>query len=221
MTELSKKEIDSNAVQFYNLLRSTKREGIEDLIKYLESTDFEVAPASTKYHGNFEGGLCAHSLIVFEILAKMLNDYIELKNLEFPNELGEYDEMMNSAIIVALLHDISKVNMYEKTFVNKKVYSKDGSKWDENGNYDWKSVPGFKTRDDEEQFVIGNHEETSEFIVRQFIPLRISESAAIMHHHGGLGWDSVPVEAMSKVYNKYTLALLLHEADLLAAYKFV
>ena len=42
-----------------------------------------------------------------------------------------------------------------------------------------------------------------------------------MHHHGGLGWDSVPVEAMSKVYNKYTLALLLHEADLLAAYKFV
>ena len=190
MTELSKKEIDSNAVQFYNLLRSTKREGIEDLIKYLESTDFEVAPASTKYHGNFEGGLCAHSLIVFEILSKMLNDYIELKNLEFPNELGEYDEMMNSAIIVALLHDISKVNTYEKTFVNKKVYSKDGSKWDENGNYDWKSVPGYKTKDDEEQFVIGNHE-------------------------------GVPVEAMSKVYNKYTLALLLHEADLLAAYKFV
>ena len=219
---LNQKERDSNTVQFYNLLRSTKREGIEDLIKYLESTDFEVAPASTKYHGAFEGGLCAHSLMVFEILVKMLNDYIEFKNLEFPNELGEsHDEMMNSAIIVALLHDISKVNTYEKTFVNKKVYSKDGSKWDENGNYDWKSVQGYKTKDDEEQFVIGNHEETSEFIVRQFIQLRIAESAAIMHHHGGLGWDSVPVEAMSKVYNKYTLALLLHEADLLAAYKFV
>lgn len=219
---LNQKERDSNTVQFYNLLRSTKREGIEDLIKYLESTDFEVAPASTKYHGAFEGGLCAHSLMVFEILTKMLNDYIEFKNLEFPNELGEsHDEMMNSAIIVALLHDISKVNHYEKTFNNKKIYSPDGSKWDENGRFDWKSVPGYKMRDEEEQFVIGNHEETSEFIIRQFIPLRISESAAIMHHHGGLGWDSVKPEVMTKVYNKYTLALLLHQADLLAAYKFV
>lgn len=218
---LTKKEIENNAADYYNLLRSTKRDGVEDLIKYLESTDFEIAPASTKYHGSYEGGLCAHSLTVFHILKKLIEDYIELKELSFPNELADsYDDLINSAIIVSLLHDISKVNLYEKTYSNKKVYSDTGSKWDENGRYDWQTVPGYKTSDDT-QFVIGNHEETSEFIARQFIPLRVSESAAIMHHHGGLGWDSVPVEAMSKVYNKYTLTLLLHEADLLAAYKFV
>lgn len=218
---LTEKEIEEKFTEYCILLRSTKREGVEDLIEYLESTDFKYAPASTKYHGAYDGGLCDHSLAVFHILVKLIDTYIELKHLEFPNELAEsHDELMNSVAIVALLHDISKVNTYEKTFINKKVYSESGSKWDENGRYDWQSIPGYKTRE-EETFVIGNHEETSEFIARQFIPLRISETAAIMHHHGGLGWDSVPVEAMSKVYTKYTLALLLHEADLLAAYKFV
>lgn len=209
--------------KYYDLLRSTERDGIEDLIKYLQTTDFEVAPASTKYHGAYEGGLCDHSLKVYELLTVMVNDYISLKNIEFPsNELGDsQEELTKSIIIVSLLHDISKVNMYEKTWMNKKVYSPDGSKYDANGNYNWVSYEGYKTVDSEEQFVIGNHEETSEFIVRQFIPLRVSESAAIMHHHGGLGWDSVPADIMTKVYNKYTLALLLHQADLLAAYKFV
>ena len=210
----------ANVDRYYELLRSTNREGVEDLIKYLKSSDFESAPASTKYHGSYEGGLVDHSLIVYDILTSLVNSYIILKDGDFSDMAESTEELFNSVKIVALLHDISKVNFYEVTYQNKKVYDSSGSKWDENGNYDWKSVKIFKTRDDE-PFVIGNHEETSEFIARQFIPLRVSESAAIMHHHGGLGWDSVPAEAMTKVYNKYTLALLLHEADLLAAYKFV
>ena len=41
--------------EFINLLRSTKRAGIEDVITFLEKTDFYTAPASTKYHGAYEG----------------------------------------------------------------------------------------------------------------------------------------------------------------------
>lgn len=217
--ELTENNIIDNENRFIALLTMTNREGINDLIDYLKSTDFFYAPASTKYHGNFKGGLCLHSLYVYDIMKKMFDNYLELK--EF-NDIGEtYEEAHNSIIISSLLHDISKANLYEETYQNKKIYCDDGTKYDEGGRYEWKSVKGYKTRDEEEQFVIGNHEETSEFIARQFIPLRISESAAIMHHHGGVGWDSIPIEAMSKIYIKYTLALLLHEADLLAAYKFV
>lgn len=219
--DLSEEKIIENENRFITLLTSTEREGVNDLIEYLKSTDFFYAPASTKYHGNFRGGLCQHSLYVYDIMHKLVDNYIELKGDEYINDLGDnYDEAIKSTILVSLLHDLSKTNMYEETVQNKKIYSKDGSKHDELGNFDWKPVKGYKMRDEEEQFVIGNHEETSEFIARQFIPLRISESAAIMHHHGGVGWDSIPVDAMSKIYTKYTLAILLHEADLLAAYKF-
>lgn len=43
--------------EFIELLRSTKREGIEEVIQFIEKTDFYKAPASTRFHGNYEGGL--------------------------------------------------------------------------------------------------------------------------------------------------------------------
>ena len=48
--------------EFLKLLRTVKREGIEDLINFLEKSDFFKAPASTKFHGDYEGGLVEHSL---------------------------------------------------------------------------------------------------------------------------------------------------------------
>ena len=41
---------------FKTLLLSTKRKGIENLIQWLDNSDFKVAPASTRYHSNYEGG---------------------------------------------------------------------------------------------------------------------------------------------------------------------
>lgn len=54
--------------EFLNLLKSIQREGIEKLIAYLEKTDFFKAPASTRFHGNYEGGLLEHSLNVYHLL---------------------------------------------------------------------------------------------------------------------------------------------------------
>ena len=87
---------------FIKLLRLTGRDGIEDLIHYLqEETDFFTAPASTKYHGAFEGGLLKHSMNVLDCL----------------DESG-YDK--KTTIIVALLHDICKANCYGKETRNVK-----------------------------------------------------------------------------------------------------
>ena len=53
--------------KFIELLKSTNRLGIEDLISFLEKTDFFTAPASTRFHGSFEGGLVEHSLRNFRL----------------------------------------------------------------------------------------------------------------------------------------------------------
>ena len=54
-----------NAAKFYKVVETyIKRDGINDLMDWLGSTDFFEAPASTRFHGSYEGGLCQHSLNV-------------------------------------------------------------------------------------------------------------------------------------------------------------
>ena len=60
--------------EFLKILRTVNREGIEDFIKFLESTDFFTAPASTRFHGNYEGGLLEHSMKVYEIFKEKIKD---------------------------------------------------------------------------------------------------------------------------------------------------
>ena len=69
--------------EFLKLLRTVKRDGIEDLIKFLESTDFFTAPASTRFHGDFAGGLVEHSMKVYEILVQ------KVKTASKPIEVSE------------------------------------------------------------------------------------------------------------------------------------
>lgn len=90
--------------KFIELLKSTNREGIENLINFLEKTDFYTAPASTKFHNSFEGGLLSHSLNVYTALKQLVND--------------KWSE--DTIIIVSLLHDLCKINTYKVDYRNKK-----------------------------------------------------------------------------------------------------
>ena len=200
--------IEYNKKRFLELISSINREGaqIDRLMHKLENSDFFYAPASVKYHGAYEGGLCAHSLNVYDVYMTLISQIPNLDPIC-------YDE--NSIKIVTLLHDISKMNKYAKTVKNTKVYSENGSKHDEMGRYDWVSMPGWSTRED--AFLYGSHEMTSEYIARQFIPLTLDESVAILHHMGGMHWDSAQ-DNISGVYGKYTIATLLHIADMIATY---
>ena len=68
----------TNKETFLSICREDiKRDGIEDLLKWLEDSDFFAAPASTRFHGNYEGGLCEHSLNVHRELTR-LNDIYQL-----------------------------------------------------------------------------------------------------------------------------------------------
>ena len=75
------------------------RPGSEKLLDWLDKkTDFFTAPASTRFHGACEGGLCMHSLNVYHALHD-----------SFFTE-GENEE---SYAICALLHDLCKANYYK------------------------------------------------------------------------------------------------------------
>ncbi len=87
--------------EFIKLLKEINREGIDKLIEFLEASDFFEAPASTKFHGAWKGGLMEHSMKVYEILKG--------KN-------GDSD----SVRIIALLHDICKTNFYKVDYRNAK-----------------------------------------------------------------------------------------------------
>lgn len=205
---LTNEQIQNNKEKFLGLIASIHREGadIERLITKLESSDFFTAPASTKYHSSYEGGLCEHSLNVYNNLLLLVKNKTTLDE-------SCYDE--NTLKIVALLHDISKMNIYEKTSKNEKKYCEDGDKWDALGKFKWVTTVGWGLKSN--KFTYGSHEMTSEFIARQFIPLTIDESVTILHHMGGRNWDSAQ-DNITDIFGQYPLAVLLHMADMLSSY---
>ena len=95
--------------QFLELLKQVKREGINELIEFIEKTDFFTAPASTRFHGNYEGGLVEHSMKVYEILKHKVETNMEPLNVN-PETL----------ILVPLLHDLCKANFYKIDYRNAK-----------------------------------------------------------------------------------------------------
>lgn len=176
---------------FIELLKSTKREGVDEIINFLEKTDFFKAPASTRFHGNYEGGLLEHSMKVYEILKhKVKNSVIDIN-------VGD-----DTLIIVALLHDICKANYYKVDFRNAK-----------NERGEWEKVP-YYTVDDTIPY---GHGEKSVMMITEYMKLTSEEKYCIRWHMG----FTEPKElygTISLAYKKYPLALLMHEADLEATY---
>lgn len=83
------------------------RPGAGALLEWLESTDFFTAPASTKYHGAYPGGLVKHSLSVYYTL------------LTGPDMTGLYSPQTRA--IVSLLHDVCKADYYAGEYPNYTV----------------------------------------------------------------------------------------------------
>lgn len=204
---ISKEQIEVNKATYLQLISSITIEGADTqgLAEYLLASDFFEAPASTLYHNNFEGGLCAHSLNVYNALMNLANMYAP----------GKYDQ--SSIIVVALLHDLAKVNFYEKYVANRKIYSPQGSKHDNQGNFDWFAEEAYKVRDVKDRFIGGEHGFNSMIIANRYIPMTYEETLAILHHHVGIG-ESKQLSDLSAILNKYPLITLLHMADFISTF---
>lgn len=173
-----------------------KRDGADKLLSHLMSpaSDFFTAPASTRYHGAYEGGLCEHSLNVYECL----RDYLERERVR---ELYGIEASEETIAIVALLHDICKMNFYKKGFRNVK---------DDNGV--WNKVPTFEIEDT----LPYGHGEKSVYIISGFMRLTREEAFAIRYHMGFSGTEEA--RNVGKAFEMFPLAFALSTADMEATY---
>lgn len=191
---LAPDKIASLKEEFTRLLQETNRDGIENLLQWLETeTDFYSAPASSQFHGAFYGGLLLHSMSVYKYL----------KN--FTKALQDIKE--DTLVISGLLHDLCKVNFFTKQVRNVK----------QPGERRWEEEESFAIDD---QLPMG-HGEKSVYLAMKYITLTDEEALAIRWHMGGFddaARSYISGKAQSNAYRTYPLAAALNIADMYVTY---
>lgn len=187
-------DISDNKEVFLKICREEiHREGLEDLISWLEKSDFFTAPASTKFHGDYAGGLCEHSLNVYDA-ALILKD----------NFLRDEDKVSDESIaIAALFHDLCKVHYYKVGYRNVK---------NDSGIWEKKEVWEI-----DERLPLG-HGEKSCMILQWFMRITVDELLAIRWHMSGYDKSVVGGEfSVSKAQSLSPLCPLIQAADHIAS----
>ena len=174
---------------------NVERDGADKLLEWLEKSDFFTAPASTRRHNAFKGGLCQHSINVYKRFVKLLE-------MEF-GENWQTKISPESVAIMGLLHDVCKVNTYVEDVKNVKV---DGT---------WTQKPYYRVEDS----LPYGHGEKSVYILRAFMKLSREEALAINWHMGEFDARVQNGSYLaSEVFYKYPICFLMHLADLTATY---
>lgn len=183
--------------EFIEIFRENiHRKGAEELLDYLENkSDFFTAPASTKFHGAYPGGLCEHSVNVYDCLS----DYLARPRIQ---ELYGLEYSPETVAVVALLHDLCKVGCYKAGTRNVKN--------EQTGQ--WEKVPTFFYEDT----LPYGHGEKSVYIVSGFMRLSREEAMAIRWHMGFSGNEDKNM--VGKALEQYPLAFALSVADMEATY---
>lgn len=189
----------TNVKRFKKIVtENIERDGIENLMEWLEhETDFFTAPASTRYHGSYEGGLVEHSLNVYDRLV-----------WEMENTVGAgWQELYSpeTVAIVALFHDLCKIERYVIT-----------EKWRKDENGDWEAYEAYEYNKEKAEM---GHGTQSVFYLQKFIQLTEFEAQAIFWHMGA--YDISPyatLAACSETFKWNPLAFLTHRADMAATY---
>lgn len=181
-------------IEIYNTY--IKRDGADKLLDYLTSKncDFFDAPASTRFHGSYKGGLCEHSLNVYDCLKA----YLESDRVKNTYNLDYSDETI---AIVALLHDLCKVNVYKPSFRNVKG---DDGKWTKVDTFEFNDTLPY------------GHGEKSVYIITGFMRLSREEAFAIRYHMGFSGEENKI--SIGNALEMFPLALATNIADMEATF---
>ena len=171
------------------------REGSDKLLDYLiNKCDFFTAPASTRFHSAYAGGLAQHSLNVYYCL----KDYLSRERVKETYKLSYTEEQI---AIVALLHDMCKIDCYKTDFRNVK-----------NDKGQWEKVPTYKFEDP----LPYGHGEKSVYMISGFMRLSREEAMAIRWHMGFSGTEDNNLTG--RALETYPLAFALATADMEASY---
>ena len=198
-------EIEQNKEKFMKLCRENiHRDGLEQLLAYIDTTDFYTAPSSTAFHLNEDGGLCLHSINVFETARHLYTTWL-LPHIRQGTAVTNEELPRESVAVAALFHDLCKTKLYHKT-----------EKWKKDENGRWVTYPGYEIVD---EFPFG-HGEKSCVIIGWFMRLKQAELLAIRWH---MGMFDMAEQGSSMRYayraamEKSPLVALLQTADLFAS----
>lgn len=190
-------DLDMQRDQFLNIFDTCigEREGKEALREWLLSDhcDFFIAPASTKYHGNYDGGLCEHSIDVYEMAVRLESLYREDIRKQYLVLNRPYDraQFMESLTIAALFHDLCKVNFYKT-----KISGRNNS-----------------TFTVDEQLPFGGHGSKSVYVLSKYLKDLTDDEAIAINCHMGFSraWDSTI--SIGESFRYSPLAWMIHVAD--------
>lgn len=154
------------------------------ILEYLEESGFYDAPASKNHHGNWRGALFEHSFQVAFELQRMTQ------------QLGLKWERRESPMIVGMLHDLCKVDMYK---IITETFNR---------------VPMDVIEYSKEQVLTG-HGDKSCIYALQHIELTDEEIMCIRYHMGAFIENEK--ESYTKAVNKYPNVLWTHTADMIAS----
>ncbi|MBL7100543.1 MAG: HD domain-containing protein [Nanoarchaeota archaeon] len=170
--------------KFYQLLKETKREGIDDVIEWLKSEDAEKCPASTKpgRHGAYEGGWMQHSY----------NTYILFKEKNERFDLGLEEDTLR---IVGMLHDACKIGAYkEKLLKDGKISEKQPYKY-------------------EPDLILGHGDKSVYLLVKHGLKLKDDEAMMIRWHMGPYEQAWLEFETSTKVKELVKAVTAVQTAD--------
>ena len=196
-----KNDLNEYKEEFISLLKSTGRDGIDDVIEEIDRLGFFTAPASAGHHLNTEGGLVVHSLNTCKAALAL---WEAMKPLE-PSL--ETEVKRESIIIASLLHDVCKADIYKRTV--KKRKNKLGQ---------WEDSEGYKVS--YKDFPMGHGEKSLVVVLLSGLELYDDEMLAIRWHMGafGLNMNSYEDERCYDTARKlYPLVSIIQTADGLAA----
>ena len=180
-------------------LIKTGREGVEDLFTYMEEIGFFEAPCSGGNHLCYPGGLAEHSINVMFTAEKMSVSLLGGENIT--------DEIRNSIVISALLHDLGKCGDYEKALYMPNMI-KDGrptkaepeQKYKQSEAKPWKRNPNLSNVP---------HAVRSVKLATLFIDLTEDEEWAILTHDGLYDFMKYEIQG-----HENWLSMIIHWADM-------
>lgn len=183
----------SEVTDFLNFMKLPDGTSVvsDDMADYLIINGFFTAPASTKYHGNYEGGLLGHSYMVTKYLLTLTRD----NHLIWRKSRSPY--------IVGMFHDLCKIDQYRHPasgLITDGVSVLDSFKWEYNPDT-----------------LLKGHGDKSVMLLSQFYTLTNEEIMCIRYHMGAFT-DKSEWNDYTRAVRNYPNVLWTHQADMLASH---
>ena len=157
-------------------------------VNLLEDIGFFTAPASTKYHGAYEGGLFDHSYTVTQEL------------LKFTEKLGLEWQTKRSPIVVGMFHDFCKTESYvQRERVNPETAATE------------------QVYEYNQDIIIPGHGDKSIILLTHYMPLTPEEVACIRWHMGAYETDTAMWNYYGRAIKQYPNVLYTYTADMVAS----